>query len=244
MNWWNYTKQKTGDQIKQTAVMLEEVNTRCWFAQGGSEPSLHALESRQDSILKRLYELKAAVDGLSKMIQTPDADLDVTNMIQAEEPAALSTSALDLNSVLGKVSPCQVRECQHSRRWLVQGNGAPGNEAMACQSSEVVKGRALFSAPQDCAVAKSRFMGCEWSVEPEQVLDFPGRVQRAEKGVRLQPPSPQAAFQQPEPWRDKTTADPDSERGLNFRALPARAKNSPTDPVEVDRLRASHSLLF
>lgn len=38
------------------------------------------------------------------MIQTPDADLDVTNIIQADEPPALSTSALDLNSVLGKVS--------------------------------------------------------------------------------------------------------------------------------------------
>ncbi|XP_004268981.1 aminoacyl tRNA synthase complex-interacting multifunctional protein 2 isoform X1 [Orcinus orca] len=67
-----------------------------------SDPSLQALESRQDDILKRLYELKAAVDGLSKMIQTPDADLDVSNIIQADEPAALSTSALDLNSVLGK----------------------------------------------------------------------------------------------------------------------------------------------
>ncbi|XP_036913738.1 aminoacyl tRNA synthase complex-interacting multifunctional protein 2 isoform X2 [Sturnira hondurensis] len=70
--------------------------------QGESDPSLHALESRQENILKRLYELKAAVDGLSKMIQTPDADLDVTNIIQAEEPAALSTSASDLNSILGK----------------------------------------------------------------------------------------------------------------------------------------------
>ncbi|XP_045684454.1 aminoacyl tRNA synthase complex-interacting multifunctional protein 2 isoform X1 [Phyllostomus hastatus] len=70
--------------------------------QGESDPSLHALESRQDHILKRLYELKAAVDGLSEMIQTPDADLDVTNIIQADEPAALPTSTLDLNSVLGK----------------------------------------------------------------------------------------------------------------------------------------------
>ncbi|XP_023591115.1 aminoacyl tRNA synthase complex-interacting multifunctional protein 2 isoform X2 [Trichechus manatus latirostris] len=35
------------------------------------------------------------------MIQTPDADLDVTNIIRAE-PTALKTSALDLNSVLGK----------------------------------------------------------------------------------------------------------------------------------------------
>nr|XP_021527333.1 aminoacyl tRNA synthase complex-interacting multifunctional protein 2 [Aotus nancymaae] len=65
-------------------------------------PSLQALESRQDDILKRLYELKAAVDGLSKMIQTPDADLDVTNIIQADEPTTLTTNALDLNSVLGK----------------------------------------------------------------------------------------------------------------------------------------------
>ena len=48
--------------------------------------------------------MKAAVDGLSKMIQTPDADVDVTNIIQADEPAAFSTSTLDLNSVLGKVS--------------------------------------------------------------------------------------------------------------------------------------------
>ncbi|KAK1343588.1 hypothetical protein QTO34_016368 [Cnephaeus nilssonii] len=70
--------------------------------QGGSDLSLQALESRQDNILKRLYELKAAVDGLSKMIQTPDADLDVTNIIQAQEPTALPASALDLNSVLGK----------------------------------------------------------------------------------------------------------------------------------------------
>ncbi|XP_004599350.1 aminoacyl tRNA synthase complex-interacting multifunctional protein 2 isoform X1 [Ochotona princeps] len=67
-----------------------------------SDPSLHALESRQDDILKRLYELKAAVDGLSKMIQTPDADMDVTHIIQADEPAALTATTLDLNSVLGK----------------------------------------------------------------------------------------------------------------------------------------------
>ncbi|XP_024213496.3 aminoacyl tRNA synthase complex-interacting multifunctional protein 2 isoform X1 [Pan troglodytes] len=67
-----------------------------------SNLSLQALESRQDDILKRLYELKAAVDGLSKMIQTPDADLDVTNIIQADEPTTLTTNALDLNSVLGK----------------------------------------------------------------------------------------------------------------------------------------------
>ncbi|XP_006859820.1 PREDICTED: aminoacyl tRNA synthase complex-interacting multifunctional protein 2 [Chrysochloris asiatica] len=71
--------------------------------QGAADPSpLQALESRQDEILKCLYELKAAVDGLSKMIQTPDADLDVTDIIHADEPTTFTTSALDLNSVLGK----------------------------------------------------------------------------------------------------------------------------------------------
>ncbi|XP_055417186.1 aminoacyl tRNA synthase complex-interacting multifunctional protein 2 isoform X2 [Bubalus kerabau] len=70
--------------------------------QEASDPSLQALESHQDDILKRLYELKAAVDGLSKMIQTPDADLDVTNIIQADAPAALSTSTVDLNTMLGQ----------------------------------------------------------------------------------------------------------------------------------------------
>uniref|UniRef100_A0A8C9QCJ2 AIMP2 thioredoxin-like domain-containing protein n=1 Tax=Spermophilus dauricus TaxID=99837 RepID=A0A8C9QCJ2_SPEDA len=70
--------------------------------QDASDPSLQALESRQDDILKRLYELKAAVDGLSKMIHTPDADMDVTNIMQADEPTSLTTNALDLNSVLGE----------------------------------------------------------------------------------------------------------------------------------------------
>ncbi|KAM8960494.1 aminoacyl tRNA synthase complex-interacting multifunctional protein 2 [Pelodytes ibericus] len=67
-----------------------------------SDPALHALESRQEDILKRLYELKAAVDGLSKMIQTPDADLDVTDIIQADQKAAPTDSIADLDSVLGK----------------------------------------------------------------------------------------------------------------------------------------------
>uniref|UniRef100_A0A8D0GCP7 Aminoacyl tRNA synthase complex-interacting multifunctional protein 2 n=1 Tax=Sphenodon punctatus TaxID=8508 RepID=A0A8D0GCP7_SPHPU len=66
------------------------------------DPSLQALESRQEEILKRLYELKAAVDGLSKMIQTPDADFDVTNIIQADERAPLTANAVDLDSMLGK----------------------------------------------------------------------------------------------------------------------------------------------
>ncbi|XP_069501737.1 aminoacyl tRNA synthase complex-interacting multifunctional protein 2 [Ambystoma mexicanum] len=67
-----------------------------------TDPSLQALEVRQDEILKRLYELKAAVDGLTKMIHTPDADLDVTSIIKAEEPAPSKAIVTDLDSLLGK----------------------------------------------------------------------------------------------------------------------------------------------
>ncbi|XP_068100665.1 aminoacyl tRNA synthase complex-interacting multifunctional protein 2 isoform X2 [Hyperolius riggenbachi] len=68
-------------------------------------PSGHhgqALESKQEDILKRLYELKAAVDGLSKMIQTPDADLDVTDIIQADKLAGPAPKTADLDTILGK----------------------------------------------------------------------------------------------------------------------------------------------
>ncbi|NXU90571.1 AIMP2 protein, partial [Xiphorhynchus elegans] len=74
-----------------TATLQEEV-----------DPSLQALESRQDEILKRLYELKSAVDGLSKMIQTPDADFDVTNIIQTDEFSPLTANGADLDLMLGK----------------------------------------------------------------------------------------------------------------------------------------------
>ncbi|XP_068063080.1 aminoacyl tRNA synthase complex-interacting multifunctional protein 2 [Anomalospiza imberbis] len=66
------------------------------------DPSLEALECRQEEILKRLYELKSAVDGLSKMIQTPDADFDVTNIIQTDEFSPLTTNGADLDLMLGK----------------------------------------------------------------------------------------------------------------------------------------------
>lgn len=36
------------------------------------------------------------------MIEIPDVDLDVTSIIQADEPTALSTNAWDLNLVLEK----------------------------------------------------------------------------------------------------------------------------------------------
>lgn len=73
------------------------------FLQEEADPSLQALESRQEEILKRLYELKNAVDGLSKMIQTPDADFDVTNVIRTDE-CSLTANGADLDLMLGKVS--------------------------------------------------------------------------------------------------------------------------------------------
>ncbi|XP_039216292.1 aminoacyl tRNA synthase complex-interacting multifunctional protein 2 isoform X2 [Crotalus tigris] len=66
------------------------------------DPTLQALEFRQEEILKRLYELKAAVDGLSKMIQTPDADFDATNIIQTDDHVSLTVSSAELDSLLGK----------------------------------------------------------------------------------------------------------------------------------------------
>ncbi|KAL7979231.1 hypothetical protein Chor_015255 [Crotalus horridus] len=68
------------------------------------DPTLQALEFRQEEILKRLYELKAAVDGLSKMIQTPDADFDATNIIQTDDHVSLTVSSAELDSLLGKAS--------------------------------------------------------------------------------------------------------------------------------------------
>ncbi|XP_078414998.1 aminoacyl tRNA synthase complex-interacting multifunctional protein 2 isoform X1 [Cetorhinus maximus] len=64
-------------------------------------PALQNLESRQTEILKRLYELKAVVDGLSKTVLTPDADLDVAEINHACLVPTIHTAA-DLDSVLGK----------------------------------------------------------------------------------------------------------------------------------------------
>lgn len=43
------------------------------------------------------------MDGLSKMIQTPDADFDVTHVIQNDESSPLTTNGADLDLMLGKV---------------------------------------------------------------------------------------------------------------------------------------------
>ncbi|KAK6481749.1 aminoacyl tRNA synthase complex-interacting multifunctional protein 2 [Huso huso] len=68
---------------------------------GKVDPALKALEARQDDIMKRLYELKATVDGLSKTITTPDADIDVTSMVQ-DTPSMSLTGTASLDSLLGK----------------------------------------------------------------------------------------------------------------------------------------------
>ncbi|KAJ8384037.1 hypothetical protein AAFF_G00212810 [Aldrovandia affinis] len=66
------------------------------------DPGVQALEARQDEILRRLYELKAAVDGLAKTVTTPDADLDATTIPQQGGASEVLTGTADLDSLLGK----------------------------------------------------------------------------------------------------------------------------------------------
>ncbi|XP_067859607.1 aminoacyl tRNA synthase complex-interacting multifunctional protein 2 isoform X2 [Heptranchias perlo] len=73
------------------------------YKNGNDYPALQDLESRQTEILKRLYELKAVVDGLSKTVLTPDADLDVTEISQVCCVPTIHTRA-NLDSILGKSS--------------------------------------------------------------------------------------------------------------------------------------------
>ncbi|XP_051995003.1 aminoacyl tRNA synthase complex-interacting multifunctional protein 2 isoform X1 [Xyrauchen texanus] len=68
---------------------------------GEMDPALKALEARQDEILKRLYDLKATVDGLSKTVTTPDADLDATTLSHGPSASVFKSTA-DLDSLLGK----------------------------------------------------------------------------------------------------------------------------------------------
>ncbi|XP_023691170.1 aminoacyl tRNA synthase complex-interacting multifunctional protein 2 isoform X1 [Paramormyrops kingsleyae] len=68
---------------------------------GEVDPALKALESRQDEIMRRLYELKAAVDGLAKTVSSPDADLDATGLTHTP-PGCAFTGPSDLNSLLGQ----------------------------------------------------------------------------------------------------------------------------------------------
>ena len=75
------------------------------------DPAIRALETRQDDIMRRLYELKAAVDGLAKTVATPDADLDSSSLSGGSSAHSPGSSPLnasfrgtaDLDALLGKV---------------------------------------------------------------------------------------------------------------------------------------------
>lgn len=72
---------------------------------GEMEPGIRALEARQDEIMRKLYELKAAVEGLAKTVTTPDADLDLTVSGSLSSQSLGSTAfrgVPDLDAVLGK----------------------------------------------------------------------------------------------------------------------------------------------
>lgn len=73
---------------------------------GESDLTVKSLEARQDEIMKKLYELKAAVEGLAKTVTTPDADMDLTVSSSLSSQSCSSTAfkgITDLDTVLGKV---------------------------------------------------------------------------------------------------------------------------------------------
>lgn len=78
----------------------------CLPKNGELEMTVKSLEARQDEIMKKLYELKAAVEGLAKTVTTPDADMDLT-VSSSLSSQSCSSSAFkgitDLDTVLGKV---------------------------------------------------------------------------------------------------------------------------------------------
>ncbi|XP_061741070.1 aminoacyl tRNA synthase complex-interacting multifunctional protein 2 [Nerophis ophidion] len=67
------------------------------------DPAVQALEARQDEIMRKLYELKAAVEGLAKTVTTPDADMDLTvsSSLSCQSSTAFQGAA-DLDKLLGK----------------------------------------------------------------------------------------------------------------------------------------------
>ncbi|XP_038125119.1 aminoacyl tRNA synthase complex-interacting multifunctional protein 2 isoform X2 [Cyprinodon tularosa] len=75
------------------------------FQNGDVDPAVKALEARQDEILRKLYELKAAVEGLAKTVMTPDADLDVTvgNTLSSQSSSCdIFKGSPNLDTLLGK----------------------------------------------------------------------------------------------------------------------------------------------
>ncbi|XP_034568016.1 aminoacyl tRNA synthase complex-interacting multifunctional protein 2 isoform X2 [Notolabrus celidotus] len=73
------------------------------YQNGEVDPAVRALEARQDEIMRKLYELKAAVEGLAKTVTTPDADLDLTVSSSLSPPSSSTFKGVtDLDTVLGK----------------------------------------------------------------------------------------------------------------------------------------------
>ncbi|XP_029997066.1 aminoacyl tRNA synthase complex-interacting multifunctional protein 2 isoform X2 [Sphaeramia orbicularis] len=75
------------------------------YQNGEVDPAVKALEARQDEIMRKLYELKAAVEGLAKTVTTPDADLDLTVSSSLSPQSSSSTAfkgTADLDTLLGK----------------------------------------------------------------------------------------------------------------------------------------------
>lgn len=73
---------------------------------GELDLTVKSLEARQDEIMKKLYELKAAVEGLAKTVTTPDADMDLTVSSSLSSQSCSSAAfkgITDLDTVLGKV---------------------------------------------------------------------------------------------------------------------------------------------
>ncbi|XP_028268889.1 aminoacyl tRNA synthase complex-interacting multifunctional protein 2 [Parambassis ranga] len=70
---------------------------------GELDPAVKALEARQDEIMRKLYEMKAVVDGLAKTILTPDADLDLTvSSSLSSQSSTAFRGTTDLDTLLGK----------------------------------------------------------------------------------------------------------------------------------------------
>ncbi|CAJ1076554.1 aminoacyl tRNA synthase complex-interacting multifunctional protein 2 isoform X2 [Xyrichtys novacula] len=73
------------------------------YQNGEVDPAVRALEARQDEIMRKLYELKAAVEGLAKTVTTPDADLDLTVSSSLSSQSTTTFKGIaDLDAVLGK----------------------------------------------------------------------------------------------------------------------------------------------
>lgn len=78
----------------------------CLPKNGELDQTVKSLEARQDEIMKKLYELKAAVEGLAKTVTTPDADMDLTVSSSLSSQSCSSAAfkgITDLDTVLGKV---------------------------------------------------------------------------------------------------------------------------------------------